>query len=301
MADVVVTSLVRPRRAGWQRRKSARACRGDRPGPHYRRAMRFGLSVPNMADPRELVALAVLADRNGWDGFFLWDHLQGRPAYAAELHDPWVVLGAVADRTERVRVGTLVTPVARRRPWVLAKQVTTLDHLSGGRAVLGVGLGEPPEGDFGAFGEEVDPRRRAAIYDEGLVLLDDLLRGGEVAHRGTHFRVDAQLRPAPVQRPRPPIWVAARIGARRPLARALRHEGLAPIAPDGNPPTPDAVAGYLAGVERPAGFDVVSSWAEGVGPDEYADAGVTWLVESRWPTGSWLDELSERAAAGPTA
>ncbi|HEY9379064.1 MAG TPA: LLM class flavin-dependent oxidoreductase, partial [Jiangellaceae bacterium] len=111
--------------------------------------MRFGVSMPNAGDPTRLVELAVIAEDAGWDGFFLWDHLQldavGRPP----MHDPWVLLGAIAARTSRVRLGTMVTPVARRRPWKLAKEITTLDHLSAGRVVVGVGLGVPAGTEYG--------------------------------------------------------------------------------------------------------------------------------------------------------
>src|SRR5919106_1748266 len=120
--------------------------------------MRFALSMPNAGDPAALVELAAAADRAGWDGFFLWDHIHALPAT-----DPWVVLGAIAVRTRTVRLGTLVTPPARRRPWKLAKEVCTLDHLSGGRAILGVGLGLPADAEFGAFGEPAEARAHAAM------------------------------------------------------------------------------------------------------------------------------------------
>src|SRR4051794_28245334 len=177
--------------------------------------MRFGLSVPPFTDPAEVVALATRAEASGWDGFFLWDHLSWDGV--VEIHDPWVLLGAIARETERMRLGTMVTPLSRRRPWVVAKQLVTLDHLSGGRAVLGVGLGEPRTHDFAELGEESDPKVRAEILDESLMILDRLMSGRVVDRRGKHFQLHASLRPASVQRPRVPVWVAGIAPNRRPL------------------------------------------------------------------------------------
>jgi alkanesulfonate monooxygenase SsuD/methylene tetrahydromethanopterin reductase-like flavin-dependent oxidoreductase (luciferase family) len=128
--------------------------------------MRFGLSVPPFTDPAEVVALAVRAEGSGWDGFFLWDHLSWDGL--VDVHDPWVLLGAIAGRTERMRLGTMVTPLSRRRPQVVAKHLVTLDHLTGGRATLGVGLGDPPDLDFSDFGDEASYRVLAAATDEAL-------------------------------------------------------------------------------------------------------------------------------------
>lgn len=259
--------------------------------------MRSAVNIPPFAPPGELVALAVAAEQAGWDGAFYWDHLVWQPEFRLDVHDPWLLLGAAAARTERVTLGPMVTPLARRRPWVVAKQLATLDHLSQGRAVLGVGLGEPPEADFAAFGDPADPRERAARLDEGLAVLDGLLRG-PLDHAGAGLRVRAELLPRPLQRPRPPVWVAAVAPHRRPLARALRWDGVVPLGPDGTL-SPAALAGYLAGVERPAGWEVVVAQAPGVPADEYRDAGATWLVAGAWPAGDWLAELQDRVRAGP--
>ena len=158
--------------------------------------MKYGVSMPNMADPKVLVDLAVEAEAVGWDGVFLWDHVQWRRDVGNDIHDPWVLLGAIAVQTSTVALGPLVTPVARRRPQKLAKEVITLDHLSGGRAVLGVGLGAPAEDEFANFGDAADDRVRAARLDEGLAVLDALLRAdGPLVHHGEHFDIDADLRP----------------------------------------------------------------------------------------------------------
>jgi alkanesulfonate monooxygenase SsuD/methylene tetrahydromethanopterin reductase-like flavin-dependent oxidoreductase (luciferase family) len=259
--------------------------------------MRRAISIPPFTDAATLVALGVEAERAGWDGVFFWDHLVWSRKLRLAVHDPWVLLGAVAVGTKRVRLGTMVTPVARRRPQVLAKQLTTLDHLTGGRAVLGVGLGEPSDTDFAAFGDPADPRERAALLDEGLQVLDGLLRG-PVVHRGATFRVASELLPRPVQRPRPPMWVAAVAPHRRPLARAARWDGVVPLGPD-DPLPPAELAAYLDGLERPPGWDVVAARAPGVGADEYVDAGATWVVDGTWPGDGWVDELRARVRAGP--
>jgi alkanesulfonate monooxygenase SsuD/methylene tetrahydromethanopterin reductase-like flavin-dependent oxidoreductase (luciferase family) len=263
----------------------------------YGRIVRTAVSLPPFTDAATVVALAVEAERAGWDGVFLWDHLVFERRLRLDVHDPWVALGAIAQATERVRLGTLVTPLARRRPWIVAKHLTTLDHLSGGRAVLGVGLGEPSDADFAAFGDPAEHKERAAIVDEALGLLDGLLRG-PVSHEGAHFRVDAEILPRPVQQPRPPVWVAGIIPHRLPLARALRWDGIVPLGPQGYS-SPDELATYLEGVERPPGWDVVAGRAPGVAVDEYASAGATWLIDSTWPVGDWAAEIRTRIAAGP--
>jgi len=245
--------------------------------------MRFGLSVPPFTDPAEVVRLATRAEASGWDGFFLWDHL--RWDGVVDVHDPWVLLGAIAQQTERVRLGSMVTPLSRRRPQVVAKHLTTLDHLSGGRAVLGVGLGDPPDLDFSDFGDEASYRVRAEITDEALAVLAALLGDGPTS-----------LRPRPVQ-PRIPVWVAGRAPHLRPLARAKRWDGFVPIADPFLSPTD--LAAYVG--EHPRdGWDLVAQWAPGVPAEEFEAVGVTWLMRSVWPKEEgWLDELRELVAAPP--
>jgi alkanesulfonate monooxygenase SsuD/methylene tetrahydromethanopterin reductase-like flavin-dependent oxidoreductase (luciferase family) len=261
--------------------------------------MRFAISMPPFTDVATVLGIAEDAESAGWDGVFLWDHLQWSVDVAPPVHDPWVLLGAIARTTERVLLGTLVTPLSRRRPWVVAKQVMTLDHLSRGRAVLAVGLGEPPDRDFGDLGDEADPRARAALLDEGLEVVDGLFRGGPFEHRGEHFAVRADYKPGPVQQPRPPIWVAGVAPNRRPLDRARRWDGVVPIAKRAEL-SPDELAAYVGTPPR-AGWDVVAPWSPGVPAAEYADAGATWLVESTWPIGDWADDFRARVRRGPDA
>jgi alkanesulfonate monooxygenase SsuD/methylene tetrahydromethanopterin reductase-like flavin-dependent oxidoreductase (luciferase family) len=254
-----------------------------------------------MGPVNDLVTLAVAAEQGGWDGVFLWDHLQLVRAMRLDVHDPWVTLGAMAHATERIRLGPLVTPLPRRRPWVVAKQVMTLDHLSNGRAVLGVGLGFPADAEFESFGEIADDRTRAKQLDEGLAIVDACLRGGDVSYAGAHYKIDAAMNPACVQQPRPPIWVAGMWPGGRPFRRAAAWDGVVPIAADGEPLRPDAVAQVVAAVGggRP-GYDVVTAAHWEHSPAEYADVGVTWLVDSRWPDGDWLAQLTAAAHRGPS-
>jgi alkanesulfonate monooxygenase SsuD/methylene tetrahydromethanopterin reductase-like flavin-dependent oxidoreductase (luciferase family) len=261
--------------------------------------MRFALSLPPVGTPQSLVELAVAAEASGWDGVFLWDHLHFLRAMRVDVVDPWVTLGAIAAATDRVRIGPMVTPVPRRRPWKLAKELVTLDHLSNGRVIFGAGLGFPPEDEFASFGEPTSGRDRAKLLDEGLALIDALMRGEPVKHDGANFHVDAELHPASVQRPRPPFWLAATDPYQRPLRRALQWDGLAPIAADGGPLTPDDLARYLDGVSLPSGFDVLGGLHPEHTVGEYESAGATWLMDSRWPAADWYDELAQAARAGP--
>jgi alkanesulfonate monooxygenase SsuD/methylene tetrahydromethanopterin reductase-like flavin-dependent oxidoreductase (luciferase family) len=256
------------------------------------------VNLPPFAPPETLVRLAVDAEQAGWDGVFFWDHMVWLPELRLDVFEPWTLLGAVAARTDRIRLGTMVTPLARRRPWMVAKQLTTLDHLSQGRAILGVGLGEPAEAEFGAFGEPVDARERAAMLDEGLAVLDRLLRG-PVSHSGTYYQVHSDLLPRPVQTPRPPIWVAGVAPHRRPLRRAAAWDGLVPMAEEGVL-TPDQLASYLGQLEsHPATWDVVVARDSDIPAREYADAGATWLVEGIFPEGDWVRRLHATILAGP--
>jgi len=214
--------------------------------------------------------LAAAAEARGWDGFFVWDHVAYREPVRA-VADPWITLTAVALATRRLVIGPLVTPVARRRPHQLARETATLDRLSGGRLVLGVGLGSDRTGEFdpARFGEEGDPRARAALLDEGLERL--------LAYWGGEFE------PPPLQQPRIPIWVAARWPHRRPLRRAARFDGLFPI----DLPGPEALAELVADLPDPGRtFDVVVENPPGTDPQPWIDAGASWCLTGfgRQPT-----------------
>jgi alkanesulfonate monooxygenase SsuD/methylene tetrahydromethanopterin reductase-like flavin-dependent oxidoreductase (luciferase family) len=193
--------------------------------------VKFGIII-TMGDPRTAADLAAEAEAAGWDGVFYWD---GVALGDMDTYDPWVVMAAMAMRTERVTLGAIVTPPSRRRPWKLARETMTLDHLSGGRLVVPVGLGAV--NTFGDVGEVTDRKVRAAMLDESLEILTGLWSGEPFAFSGAHYQVgEMAFCPAPIQRPRPPIWVVAAWPRPRSMARALRYDGILPnvFAPDGS-------------------------------------------------------------------
>jgi alkanesulfonate monooxygenase SsuD/methylene tetrahydromethanopterin reductase-like flavin-dependent oxidoreductase (luciferase family) len=286
--------------------------------------MRFSINIPNFgdfADAANVATVATAAEEAGWHGLFVWDHVvhnkakrQGQP-----FGDPWMLLTAAALATSRIRVGTLVTPVARRRPEQLARQVATLDALSGGRVIFGAGLGGPIEDEFGSFGEPTDPVVLAERLDEGLDLLRRYWSGEAVNHDGRHYRVrDVSLLPASVQRPRPPVWIGGFWPHRRPIRRAARWDGVVPLfttARHGHIPAIDEVRDLVAYVHRQrtdqGPFDIVLGGATPGDPAAardliapLAEAGATWWDERQLQTGEDLDRLApvlRRVNHGPPA
>lgn len=274
--------------------------------------MRYGLSTPNFGsygNARVLAEIAQQAEAAGWDGYFLWDHVQW-PGMEP-IADPWVALGAMAMRTERIRLGTMVTPIPRRRPWKLARETATLDHLTGGRVILGVGAGLLPE-EFGGLGDESDPKLRAEMLDEGLEVLTGLWSGKPFRHLGRHYQVEAAGFAPPLQTPRIPLWIAASWPARKPFRRAARWDGVCPIHRDWPAAlTPSDIREIAAYVRQhrtsDAPFDVVCS-GQTHGAERRADAalvapfeeaGATWWVEYRTSWETPLDELLARVRKGP--
>jgi alkanesulfonate monooxygenase SsuD/methylene tetrahydromethanopterin reductase-like flavin-dependent oxidoreductase (luciferase family) len=172
--------------------------------------VKFGISLPNFGSFGDLALLRDLAreaEERGWDGFFLWDHINW--ARQPTL-DPWIALAAIATATSRICIGTMVTPLARRRPWIVARQAVTLDHLSRGRVILGVGLGFPADTEYAALGEDPDDHVRAEKLDESLTIIDGLWSGEPFSFSGKHYRIEeTTFLPRPLQRPRIPIWSPA--------------------------------------------------------------------------------------------
>src|SRR5437016_4033422 len=212
--------------------------------------MRSGLNLPifdQLADPMIVARLAAEAEEAGWHGVFVWDHVRWREP-VVEVADPWITLAAVASATHEIRLGPMVTPLARRRPVKVARETATLDRLSAGRLTLGVGLGSDRfGGEYSITGEELDDRRRARMLDEALEILQAAWSGRLVRHRGEHYTVDAmRFLPRPVQRPGVPIWVAGYYGKSRPLRRAARYQGFFPIGVE----HPDQVAEIAAELTR---------------------------------------------------
>jgi alkanesulfonate monooxygenase SsuD/methylene tetrahydromethanopterin reductase-like flavin-dependent oxidoreductase (luciferase family) len=234
-----------------------------------RRAI-FVAPFEELSEPGVVAELAARAEERGWDGFFVWDHVHYREPVRA-VADPWVTLAAIATATQRLRIGPMVTPIARRRPHQLARETVTLDRLSGGRLVLGVGLGSLRTGEFDPerFGEEGDPRARARLLDEGL---GHLLRYWEGA-----------FEPPPLQQPRIPVWVASRWPHRRPLRRAARFDGLFPIDLPG-PEALEELAGEMRALREPDGaFDIVVTNPPGTDPQPWIEAGATWCLTGFGP------------------
>ena len=200
------------------------------------------------------------------------------------MADPWITLAAIATATERVRLGPMVTPLARRRPAKVARETATLDRLSGGRLTLGVGVGSDAFGnEYSITGEELDDRVRARMLDESLEILFAAWSGEPVRHRGEYYTVDAmRFLPRPIQRPGVPIWVAATYGATRPVRRAARHDGLIPVNLE-HPDQLAKMAAQVTGMRRDAGasgtpFDIVAALPPGRDPTPYATAGATWWL-----------------------
>ena len=285
--------------------------------------MRFSINIPNFgdfADARSVATVAAAAEEAGWDGLFVWDHVvhdkrrrQGQP-----FGDPWMLLTAAALATSRIRLGPLVTPVARRRPEQLARQVATLDAVSAGRVIFGAGLGGPIDDEFGSFGEPTDPVVLAERLDEGLDLLAQYWSGDVVNHAGRHYRVtDVALLPPSVQRPRPPIWIAGYWPNRAPMRRAARWDGVVPLflsARHGQVPDVDELRELIAYInqrrdDRSSAFEVVVG---GVTPGDpvaareliapLVDVGATWWDERQVQTDDdflRLEPVLRRVQQGP--
>jgi alkanesulfonate monooxygenase SsuD/methylene tetrahydromethanopterin reductase-like flavin-dependent oxidoreductase (luciferase family) len=275
--------------------------------------MRYGFVVP-WADADEVGDLAATAEEAGWDGLFVWEPVWGV--------DAWVALAAAAMRTTRIRLGTMLTPLPRRRPWDLAGQTAAVDNLSGGRVILSVGLGAVHEGWL-AFEADPGRRTRAELLDEGLAVLTGLWAGQPFEFTGTHYRVrptDFMVPPPPVQRPRIPVWVVGAWPAARSMRRAARWDGwlpnTVPAEPGGpqQPITPETLRAGVAEIARlraaegldMTAYDVV---VEGTTTpqtmpaevDRWRAAGATWYIEADWsvPRERVLEYARQRLAAGP--
>src|SRR5215212_8630121 len=194
--------------------------------------MRYAINLPNFGtfgNPRLMAELAVEAEAAGWDGFFIWDHVLWIAPNNEPVAEPWVTLAAMAMATERIRIGPMVTPLPRRRPWQVARQAVTLDQLSNGRTVLGVGIGGDWFGDYSRFGEPPDDRTHGEQLDEALQVVTGLWGSVPFSFTGQHYTVhETQFLPAAVQ-PRIPIWVAGVWPGTKPFRRAAQYDGVAPI------------------------------------------------------------------------
>jgi alkanesulfonate monooxygenase SsuD/methylene tetrahydromethanopterin reductase-like flavin-dependent oxidoreductase (luciferase family) len=282
--------------------------------------MRYALTLPNggaWSDPRTLAELAVLAEESGWDGVFLEDYLVWQSQQHVPTFDPWILLAAMAVPTRRIRLGTSVTPLARRRPWQVAREAVTLDHLSNGRFILGVGLGDTGEAfgsdiSFTAFGEVTDARQRAHMLDEALDVIVGLWSGAPFQYDGTHYQVqEVQFLPQPIQTPRIPIWVGGGWPLKGPTARAARWDGSRLYKYPADAMLPEDVRALRALVQQQrglvAGYDIVVSGSRRH-PDQeqererlraLAEAGATWCAEYLPPDQAALEQVRASIAQGP--
>jgi hypothetical protein len=271
--------------------------------------MRFGVYVPTAGeyDIPTLSQLAREVEELGWDGMFVWDNILATFDGTGVLADTTVALTAIALATVRIHFGPLVTPLPRRRPWKVAKEMATLDVLSGGRLILGVGYGGM--WDFAPLGELPPGPDRATMLDESLDLMTAFWSGTDVYHAGEHFTVDgARMVPRPVQRPRIPVWTAGYWPGTAPFQRAARWDGVAPLRQGHlfqglNPTELGECLAYVRSHRRTdEPFDVVSFQVDSTHRalvHEYQDAGATWWLESTNPAHESLAEFRARLRAGP--
>lgn len=273
--------------------------------------MKYGFVLPG-ADLDTLLKQAQMLEAAGWDAVFYWDaiNINNMPMY-----DPWAVMTAIALRTERVKIGAMLTPLSRRRPWKVARETVSLDHISHGRFILPVGLGALDDGGFTKVNEVTDRKTRAELLDESIDILYGLWSGQPFSYQGKHYQVqEMTFLPKPVQQPHIPIWVVGAWPSERSMARVLRCDGLLPYKlpkpgehAELKPEDLRAMNKYVQ--ERRTSdtpFDIVME-GETPGNDlnktreiiqPFIDAGATWWLESRWTTPD-VDIVNERIQQGP--
>jgi alkanesulfonate monooxygenase SsuD/methylene tetrahydromethanopterin reductase-like flavin-dependent oxidoreductase (luciferase family) len=268
--------------------------------------LRSALWLPlfdDLADPMVVARLAAEAEEAGWHGFFVWDHVNWQ-APIRLLADPWITLTLVASATERLRLGPMVTPLPRRRPAKVARETATLDRVSRGRLILGVGIGSDRYGtELSGTGEELDDRLRGRMLDEALGVLRTAWSGEPVHHRGAHYTVDGlRFLPRPVQEPGVPVWVAGYAGRAKPVRRAARHEGFFPIDlrdADQLAETAATIAELRGGVL--GRYDIAVALPPGTDVAPYAKAGATWWLPDVGEPHVSLDEVRGIVRDGPAA
>jgi alkanesulfonate monooxygenase SsuD/methylene tetrahydromethanopterin reductase-like flavin-dependent oxidoreductase (luciferase family) len=274
-----------------------------------REKMKYGFYTPNFGycgKAATLVDLAVECETAGWDGFFIWDNLQYPDMEPAA--DPWVALSAIAVQTNSISLGPMITPLPRREVIKLAREALTLDHLSDGRLILGIGLGYDPLPEWSAFGLEEDRRVRGEMVDEGLQVIDALWSGEAVNHVGTYYKAVCEAWAKPIQQPRIPIWIAGQWPGKKPFRRAANWDGVIPIARD------QMDDGKIEPADLYELLDVIRTEREpvshydvaiiGMNPDTlelqaYGDAGTTWWLEASGPWSKTLDEMKDQIRRGP--
>ncbi|MFW9825584.1 MAG: LLM class flavin-dependent oxidoreductase [Candidatus Thorarchaeota archaeon] len=255
--------------------------------------MKYSINIPNFGfqNPREIANLAREAEDSGWDGFFIWDHVAVMENFNAGILDPWVALSAIAMETESIKIGTMITPIPRRRPWKLARETVSLDHLSNGRLILGVGLGAP-EYDFSTFGESFNAKIRAKKLEEGLEILSGLWSGESFSYKGDFFQIEEVKFIPPPTNKTIPIWVAGMWPNKKPFIRASLYDGVFPMNIDWQKSlTPDDLRQIVDIVQKnrtkKGDFDVIVAGNTPGDPEKgvqivnpYINAGTTWWCEN---------------------
>ena len=246
-----------------------------------------------LAEPRRMVDLAQAAEQHGWDGIFLWDHIYRPTDETTDIGDAWISMAAMAMATAQIRLGPLVTPITRRRPWKLARETVALDRLSDGRLIVGLGLGVDSGGELSRFDEIIDPVVRGQRLDEGARLLLALWSGEPVTHAGTHYTAtDVRFRPAALQRPHIPLWFAARKQALRPVRRAAQlGSGIHAIEMD-EPTVERMMATIVDERGNLDGFDIALNVAPGTDVSPRAAQGATWAIHAFEPTATFADVMA---------
>ncbi|MGC1239518.1 MAG: LLM class flavin-dependent oxidoreductase [Acidimicrobiales bacterium] len=264
--------------------------------------MRHGLFVPpfdELANPDRLVELALDAERAGWDGFFLWDHLL-YGTRVRDILDPYICLSAIAAATSTMQLGVMVTPLVRRRPAVLARQAVTLDLVSHGRLVLGLGIGDDYVGELSSFNDQVDAKVRGRMLTEGLEVLTGLLSGETIDHAGEFYRAsDVRFRPIADRPNGIPIWLAARWPNPAPIRRAAKYQGVVIIQMT----DPGDVAELRRRLEESGAdldrFEIVVLGATDDDASAWEKAGVTWRLQQIGPFDIQYAQAHDVVMAGP--
>ena len=270
----------------------------------------FGIYIANhgiSAEPQDYIDLAIAAEENNWNGFFLWDHIHSDEKH--DVLDPFIILSAIASNTKSLKIGTMITPLARRRPWQIARQVTTLDRLSNGRFILGVGLGDPA--DFDPFFEDSNPKIRKEKLEESLVILQKLWKGELFSFSGKHFNLkDVIFLPKPKQETIP-IWVGGEWPNKGPFRRAAKFQGVFPLKAGGEeallePEDIIEIKNFISTYRNVKNdMDIAQIIVSSINKDEndwinaYINAGITWGMECIWPGRISVKDMFALIESGP--
>lgn len=272
--------------------------------------IKFGIYIANhgiTSNPEDYIKLVKSGEEYGWDGFFLWDHVYTPWAKDQDVLDPWIILSAIASQTNNIAIGTTVTPLARRRPMKIAREAITIDRLSSGRFILGVGLGGTAE--LKAIGEEENPKIRGEMLDESLEILKGLWSGKLFTFDGKHFKIKEPVKFKPKGNIK--IWVGGTWPNKKPFQRAAKYDGIFPLKAGSEDPSlyPQdyrEILSYIGKYRKSLeSFDLIKSIVT-IGDKEedayihdFMNMGVNWLLEAFWSERCSLKEIQKRIELGP--